>query len=48
VLEYLGRYTHRVALSNERILGIDADTVRLRVRDSAGAEFRRYLAQRGG
>ena len=23
VLEYLGRYTHRVAISNERIVGID-------------------------
>ena len=26
VLDYLGRYTHRVAISNERILGMDADT----------------------
>jgi Putative transposase/Transposase zinc-binding domain len=33
VLDYLGRYTHRVAISNERILGMDADTVRVRVRD---------------
>ena len=32
VLEYLGRYTHRVAISNERILGIEADAVALRVR----------------
>ena len=32
VLEYLGRYTHRVAISNERILGIDAEAVSLRVR----------------
>jgi Putative transposase len=35
VIEYLGRYTHRVAISNERILNISADTVRMRVRDSA-------------
>ena len=43
VLEYLGRYTHRVAVSNERILGIDADTVRLRVRASANGNRKRTL-----
>ena len=43
VLEYLGRYTHRVAVSNERILGIDRDTVRLRVRDSANGNGKRTL-----
>lgn len=32
VLEYLGRYTHRVAISNERIVGIDAEGVAFRVR----------------
>ena len=35
VLEYLGRYTHRVAISNERILGMDENGVRFRVRDPA-------------
>jgi len=44
VLDYLGRYTHRVAISNERILGMDADTVRIRVRDSANANRRRTLS----
>jgi hypothetical protein len=43
VLDYLGRYTHRVAISNERILGMDGDTVRLRVRDSAHGNRRRTL-----
>ena len=43
VLDYLGRYTHRVAISNERILGIDGDAVRLRVRDSAHGNRRRTL-----
>ena len=39
VLDYLSRYTHRVAISNERILGIDAKDVRLRVRaDNAGGK----------
>ena len=32
VLDYLSRYTHRVAVSNERIVGIDSEAVRLRVR----------------
>lgn len=54
VLEYLARYTHRTALSNERIVGMDDTHVRLRVRADAnggkrvevlpGAEFvRRFL-----
>ena len=32
VLDYLSRYTHRVAISNERIVAVDAQGVRLRVR----------------
>ena len=36
VLDYLSRYTHRVAVSNERIVGIDANGVRLRVRAGDG------------
>jgi len=43
VLDYLGRYTHRVAISNERILGMTADTVSLRVRDSANGNRKRTL-----
>lgn len=34
VLDYLARYTHRTAISNERILGCDEGGVRLRVRDN--------------
>lgn len=33
VLEYLGRYTHRVAISNNRILGIENDTITFSYRD---------------
>ena len=33
VLDYLARYTHRVAISNERILGCNHDQVRIRARD---------------
>jgi hypothetical protein len=34
----LGRYTHRVALSNERILSVAADRVRFRWRDYADGD----------
>ena len=39
----MGRYTHRVAISNERILGMDANTVRVRVRDWAHGNRKRTL-----
>jgi len=35
VLKYLGRYTHRVALSNDRIVGMEGQRVTFRYRDSA-------------
>lgn len=39
VLEYLSRYTHRVAISNERIVGIDQHGVALRLRaDTKGGK----------
>ena len=44
VLEYLGRYTHRVAISNERIIAVDDHEVRFRVRDSAQGNKKRTLA----
>jgi len=44
VLDYLGRYTHRVAISNERILDIGADTVSIRVRDWTQGNRRRTLS----
>ena len=44
VLEYLGRYTHRVAISNERIVGVDEHEVRFRVRTEASGKTRRTLA----
>jgi hypothetical protein len=33
VLEYLGRYTHRVAITNNRIIAIDNDLVQFKYRD---------------
>ena len=35
VLNYLARYTHRIAISNERILGVAEDHVRFRYKDYA-------------
>jgi len=35
VLEYLSRYTHRVAISNERLLGLERGIVRFRWKDRA-------------
>ena len=40
VLEYLGRYTHRVAISNERIVAIANDQVAFRVRANAEGKKR--------
>lgn len=33
VVEYLGRYTHRIAISNHRIVSINKDSITFRVRD---------------
>ena len=33
VMHYLGRYTHRIAISNRRILRMDESTVTIRVKD---------------
>lgn len=33
-MEYLGRYTHRVALANERVIGFDGERVTFTYRDS--------------
>jgi hypothetical protein len=41
---YSIRYTHRVAISNERIVGVDAREVRFRVRASAQGHTKRTLA----
>lgn len=44
VLEYLGRYTHRTAISNERLIALDAHGVRFRYKDYAHAERRRLTS----
>ena len=43
VLEYLGRYTHRVAISNNRISGIDGGRVRFTYRDYRNGNGQRVM-----
>lgn len=43
VLEYLGRYTHRTAISNERLVSADERTVRFRYKDYAHGRRRRVM-----
>jgi hypothetical protein len=44
VLEYLGRYTHRVALSNDRLLSLDDGIVRFRWKDYADGGCSKVMA----
>ncbi len=44
VLEYLGRYTHRVALSNDRLLSFDDGIVRFRWKDYADGDRVKVMA----
>jgi len=44
VLDYLGRYTHRVALSNDRILSCEDDQVRFRYRDYSHGNRRKVMS----
>jgi len=43
VLEYLGRYTHRVAITNNRIIAIDNGTVRFSYRDRSDDNTQKEL-----
>ena len=44
VLAYLGRYTHRVALSNDRLVGVAEGAVRFRWRDYADGDRVKVMA----
>jgi hypothetical protein len=44
VLQYLGRYTHRTAISNERLVSVDARTVRFRYKDTAHGARRKVIS----
>jgi hypothetical protein len=43
VLAYLGRYTHRIAISNERIVAMDGDDVVFSFKDRADGDRRKTL-----
>ena len=47
VMHYLGRYTHRIAISNSRILRLDENTVTIRVRDYKGGSGWKKLTMEG-
>jgi hypothetical protein len=47
VLDYLGRYTHRVALSNDRILEIENGEVTLSYRDRRDGNRKKTMALEG-
>jgi len=44
VLDYLGRYTHRVAISNDRLLSLDDGIVRFRWKDYADGDRLKVMA----
>jgi Putative transposase/Transposase zinc-binding domain len=44
VLAYVARYTHRIALSNDRLIGIEGGTVRFRWRDYRNGNRPRTMA----
>ncbi|MFO0849954.1 MAG: IS91 family transposase [Gemmataceae bacterium] len=47
VLRYLARYTHRVALANSRLVGMDADTVSFRWKDYADGDRSKVMTLSG-
>ncbi|MBT9176841.1 MAG: hypothetical protein DDT20_01163 [Firmicutes bacterium] len=47
VIEYLGRYTHRIAISNSRIASIDEETVSITVRDNKDSQKRKTVTLKG-
>jgi hypothetical protein len=48
VLKYLSRYTHRIAISNRRLLSIDETSVTFRFKDYARGSRRRTMTLDGG
>ena len=43
VIKYLGQYTHRIAISNRRIVSLENGTVRFRYRDYADDNKTKYM-----
>ncbi len=47
VIKYLGRYTHRIAIANSRIVSVDEQTVTFKVRDKKDAKETKELTLQG-
>ena len=48
VLDYVGRYTHRVAISNNRLLSMDHANVRFRWKDYRDSNRQKTMTLEGG
>ena len=44
VIEYLGRYTHKIAISNHRLLGVDTNAVRFTYKDYRQQGMRKVMS----
>ena len=44
VIDYLGRYSHRIAISDQRIVSVDNEQVRFQYKDYAGGGERKTMA----
>jgi len=44
VIDYMGRYTHRVAISNDRIVDVQSDEVTFKYRDRADKNTIKYMS----
>jgi hypothetical protein len=47
VMEYLGRYTHRIAISNNRIVSVDKESVTIRVKDYKNNNQKKTVTLKG-
>lgn len=47
VIRYLGQYTHRVAISNERIVYMDEETVTIHVKDRKNGNKQKTVTMKG-
>ena len=47
VVKYLGRYTHRIALSNQRILAADEENVMIQVKDYKNNNLKKTVTMKG-
>jgi hypothetical protein len=47
VVQYLGRYTHRIAISNNRIVSMDNDTITISVKDYRNNNQKKTVTMKG-